>query len=484
QWNADKIGVTVTDAPNSEMETLYQNVQYATPSTGTVATFDPVGNAIFFQDAAEVVTFAAYAPYASAPEADGSVAFNTFDYNTADTQEKIDFLFASGAKASKSAPTVSFSDQTSAGGSDCSFHHKMAKLVLNVQVSTDDGFEADDILSAGITLNGLKHGGKFNINDGSVTIDEGVSSTFGDWDLVANGNKSYGTGSVTFSQILIPQDLTASPLFLDVTLGGQHFTNSTSIAPNLESGKAYSYTITVKKTELAVSGCTITDWETGDTGTGEAEMTNYINLSDLTGDTTVNADAILTGTTSYKITLAAGVTVTLHNATINRGGIVCNGDAKILLSGTNTVTSSSPGIEVGPSGTTLTIEGAGQLTVKGGYCAAGIGSNSYVTCGDIIINGGTVIVTGGECAAGIGSGWLASCGNITISGVNLSVKAGGSAACVGKGDSATSIGVIKVTNSTVTLDKSVGNAYFDPTPSDITGSTFRDAQTGEVITSF
>ncbi|MGM9694009.1 MAG: fimbrillin family protein [Alloprevotella sp.] len=331
--------------------------------------------------------------------------------------------------------------------------------------------------------------------------------------------------------------------------------------------------------------------------------TQKINLADLTEDTTVDADAILTGTTSYKITLAAGVTVALNNATIN-GGIVCNGDANILLVGTNTVTTSSgAGIQVGPDGTTLTIDGEGQLTATGGSRAAGIGSshlgtcgnitinggtvtttggkygagigsgNDNSTCGDIIINGGIVTATGGEYSAGIGSGFHLStcaniaitggtvtatggergagmgggwnstcaniaitggtvtatggeygagmgsgwdntcaniaitggtvtatggkygagigsgpegtCGDVTIDGVSgMSVKAGESAACVGMGLYG-SVGTIKVTNSTVTLDKSASSStYFDPTPSDITGSTFRDTQTGEVITSF
>ncbi|MGM9694010.1 MAG: hypothetical protein ACI3YC_03275, partial [Alloprevotella sp.] len=287
--------------------------------------------------------------------------------------------------------------------------------------------------------------------------------------------------------------------------------------PNLESGKAYSYTITVKKTGLEVSGCTITDWETGSTGSGVAEITNVINLSDLTGDTTVDADAILTGTTSHKITLNSGVTVALHNATIN-GGIVCERNAKILLFGTNTVTCNTDecaGIQAGIYGTTLTIDGEGELTVKGGNRAAGIGCGEDDACGNIIINGGTVTATGGEKAAGIGSGRGGTCGNIiinggtvtatgadlaagigsgcygycddiTINGVSgMIVKAGICAACVGTGFSAYVDGTIKVTNSTVTLDKSAtGSTYFNPTPSDTTGSTFRDAQTGEEITSF
>ena len=145
-WNADRIGVMVVDAPGTTttMGGKYKNVGYATTSTGTNADFTPMtaGGGIFFEDAFLEFTFAAYAPYASGanastlPGTDGKITVNTSNQPTTTEQEKVDYIHATGAKADKDSPTVSFTDNTAAGGSDCSFKHKMARLILKVRCRT------------------------------------------------------------------------------------------------------------------------------------------------------------------------------------------------------------------------------------------------------------------------------------------------------------------------------------------------------------
>ena len=128
---------------------------------------------------------------------------------------------------------------------------------------------------------------------------------------------------------------------------------------------------------------------------------NYdVNLNNYGNYTAWDGDA-LTGSTSGTVTIAAGASITLHNATIG-SGVVCNGSATITLVGTNNVTvpasTNMAGIRVGPEGTTLTIRGDGSLTVKGGSCSAGIGLSACyynTTGGDIVIEGGTITATGG-----------------------------------------------------------------------------------------
>lgn len=98
------------------------------------------------------VYFAAYAPYASGanastlPGTDGKITVNTSNQPTTTEQEKVDYIHATGAKADKDSPTVAFTDNTAAGGSDCSFKHKMARLILKVQVSNTDGFDDTAVL--------------------------------------------------------------------------------------------------------------------------------------------------------------------------------------------------------------------------------------------------------------------------------------------------------------------------------------------------
>ena len=267
-WNADQIGVWVKDAPTSDMETLYKNVLYTTTSTGATAEFTATtGEGIFFQDANETVTFAAYAPYQPSddnetlPGNNGKVDVKTDNMNTATDQEKIDFLFAEGAEASRASSTVSFTD-------DHSFHHKMAQLNVVFQTSETDGFEPDDIFGCSFNLGGLIHEGTFNVTDGTTAL---TGEPLDSWDI--SGCKyTDATTTRTYSLILLPQDLTNKALNVKVGIDGQTYSNSDAINPDLQAGYTYTYTITVKKSGLVVSGCTITPWASGSTGSGDAEM--------------------------------------------------------------------------------------------------------------------------------------------------------------------------------------------------------------------
>ncbi|HIX86050.1 MAG TPA: fimbrillin family protein [Candidatus Parabacteroides intestinigallinarum] len=267
-WNADQIGVWVKDAPTSDMETLYKNVLYTTTSTGATAEFTATtGEGIFFQDANETVTFAAYAPYQPSddnetlPGNNGKVDVKTDNMNTATDQEKIDFLFAEGAEASRASSTVSFTD-------DHSFHHKMAQLNVVFQTSETDGFEPDDIFGCSFNLGGLIHEGTFNVTDGTTAL---TGEPLDSWDI--SGCKYTDAATTrTYSLILLPQDLTNKALNVKVGIDGQTYSNSDAINPNLQAGYTYTYTITVKKSGLVVSGCTITPWASGSTGSGDAEM--------------------------------------------------------------------------------------------------------------------------------------------------------------------------------------------------------------------
>lgn len=111
------------------------------------------------------------------------------------------------------------------------------------------------------------------------------------------------------------------------------------------------------------------------TVTATFERSTTIDLSDATVDFTAIEGDVLTGSTSHTVTIADGAGITLSGATIS-GGIVCAGSAEITLVGTNNVSNtrySSAGIQIGGSGTTLTINGDGTLTANGGTDAAGIG---------------------------------------------------------------------------------------------------------------
>ena len=154
---------------------------------------------------------------------------------------------------------------------------------------------------------------------------------------------------------------------------------------------------------------------------------------------------VLTGSTSGTVTIAADAKITLSDVTIT-GGIVCNGTAEITLVGTNSVTGASQkaGIQVGGSGTTLTIKGDGSLTANGALHSAGIGlSRAWkvnATGGDIVIEGGNITANGSvndKWGAGIGTGVIyggtARIGNITIKGGSVKATGGSEANGIGTG---------------------------------------------------
>ena len=209
-----------------------------------------------------------------------------------------------------------------------------------------------------------------------------------------------------------------------------------------------------------------------------------------------------TNYTTSTVMVQDGETLRLNGATISTTsgpGIQCEGDATIILTGSNRVTASAegqPAIFIAP-GKTLTIQGEGSLTAEsttdgaagigGGWqgehstagidCGniviesgtitatgkgAGIGSGAYGTCGTITINGGTVTATGMD--AGIGSGYQGSCGNITINGGTVTATTGDTgAAGIGSGAYGTcgtiTIGGGIVTATGATYAAGIGSGY-------------------------
>ena len=195
------------------------------------------------------------------------------------------------------------------------------------------------------------------------------------------------------------------------------------------------------------------------------------DLATITADYEAKDGETLTGTlaSNVKISIADGATVKLKDVNITNlgvgfdwAGITCEGDATLVLEGTNTVCAGRgsdgynnyPGIWIAP-GKTLTIQGDGTLTAYSNAAspyAAGIGGGYKIACGNIVINSGTITATGGWDAAGIGGGNSASCGNITINGGTVTATGGDYGAGIGcgaAGENQGSCGNITISGGTV-----------------------------------
>ncbi len=210
-----------------------------------------------------------------------------------------------------------------------------------------------------------------------------------------------------------------------------------------------------------------------------------VDLAKLRGDRVLVDGEVATGTLGgkYKVSVADGATVALRKAKIDGlalgsgawAGLTCLGDATIVLEGKNVLQGfddDHPGLQAGPTNTTLTIRGSGLLEAfSGGYVvgagggnAAGIGGGYHVDCGDIAIRGGTVTAYGGDHASGIGckgtvhigggsvdayggnggSGIGLGCASVVIAGGTVRATGGHGAAGIGGGTGGLSCGPVTI----------------------------------------
>ncbi|MDM8307547.1 fimbrillin family protein [Phocaeicola salanitronis] len=229
----DEIGV-------SESRFGYTNVPYRWES----GKFTPAGTIIFFQDD-NPTTFSAYYPY----DADGGTLTATTDATAQQNQPAIDFLYATGATASTHNPEVNFTDDTDAGGTDCSFHHCMSQITLTFKEGS--GVDFSTIQPTGYTLSGLMLTGSFDTTTGTAETDDATAAQ--DLDMTLTN------GALTSSVILFPQ--TKASIGLSVYYNSQPYTATLTIPDGaLKAGNNYTYTVTVRNKDLTVSSATISDW--------------------------------------------------------------------------------------------------------------------------------------------------------------------------------------------------------------------------------
>lgn len=225
EWNGDKIGVMVSpktgvnDNDDTKMKSLYRNVGYQATTNGQTSDFEKLSNGIFIENKSdEDIVFSAYAPYydnqneAELPGDEGKITVDTRVQVGETGQTAVDCMYAYGATADYSNPTIEFSG-------DNAFKHQMARLIL--EIKTGAGFDDPSVLEGGeITLGGLIHDGTFDAVNGGVTVNEGATAD-SDWILcegttgTTNVLYDYDNASttLTLTMILIPQSLTGALSF-------------------------------------------------------------------------------------------------------------------------------------------------------------------------------------------------------------------------------------------------------------------------------
>ena len=244
QWrDGDEIGV-------SESRFGFTNVPYVM----TNGKFEPARETIFFLDD-EPTTFSAYYPY----NAKGGTLITT-DNAAQQNQPDIDFLYATGATASTHNPEVNFTDDTDAGGQDCSFHHCMSQITLTFEAGS--GVDFSTIQPESYTLSGLVLTGSFDTETGIAKADANAQEA----DLAMELD-----GTLKSSVILFPQD--KASIGMTVVFNGNKYNATLEIPEDaLTAGNNYTYTVTVRNKDLSIGSAEITDWNPVSGGEVNAEL--------------------------------------------------------------------------------------------------------------------------------------------------------------------------------------------------------------------
>ena len=242
--NNDAIGVYVT----STGYTIGNNVKYTTTGDGKFISDNP----IYFADARETVNFNAYYPYQENVDGNGIVN----NWNMAEVKEgepcPADFLFATGATATKSSPQVQFTG-------DNQFKHCMSMIRLTFKAG--DGINPyNAILKNQLKLKGIYKTGSINTQTGEVTIygDRGIYESDVD-------NKSLKNGA-TCEFIVFPQSLDNNKMDieLEVADNGTINTYTTSLTSStnneFKGGYLYTYPIRINNTGVVIENAGITAW--------------------------------------------------------------------------------------------------------------------------------------------------------------------------------------------------------------------------------
>ncbi|MGN0225202.1 MAG: fimbrillin family protein [Prevotella sp.] len=234
--NGDAIGVSVA----STGKTSGTNVKYSYNGREFV-TLEP----IYFSDM-ETVTFNAYYPFSgTSGTAETTIVASTSDQTK---QKDFDFLFASGATASITAPEVSFT------GDHC-FRHCMSQLTFSFVAG--DGIEDLSKLTS-YKVEGLVMEGTFNTSDGvAAASNADAANLTTELTGLASGTSYTAAPLVLFPQLPADRKFNVTIVYDGITYRGEL---SIPSSQGLTAGNCYAYNIIINKTSINVSKAQIIQW--------------------------------------------------------------------------------------------------------------------------------------------------------------------------------------------------------------------------------
>ena len=228
--NDTKVKVQVTDNATSDAVT-YDPVEYTADGNGGL---DAGANKQFYPVSGSTVDIYAYYP------SNAASAFEVAsDQSDDDAYKTSDLMWAKIMGISK----TSTDEQRK-----LTFSHKLSKIVVTLQKG--DGISDDEINAAALTLKSVKYKGTFTASTGGFTADDATQDI-----IIANN-----AGTTAHAAIVVPQDMGGKEL--EIKIGSATKTYTFPASSNFAVGTHNDYTITVKKSGIAVTS-SIGTWNNG-----------------------------------------------------------------------------------------------------------------------------------------------------------------------------------------------------------------------------
>ena len=261
--NDEMEGVTIdgVDQHNNAVNLKYTR----TPANA----WDGGATAFRFKNPADVtVNFRAYYPYTADADIkdgaekkkDGTIAFDATDQSL-EGQVKFDFLFADKDKdgkassGSKNSPNVNFQ-----------FAHSMTKIIIALKA---DGSSVTNLGTMEPTLKGLKAKGTFSLANGVVVLADDAAVV--DLRLSNQTETADNTAAKQSFVAIVPPQTASADVFLTIASDGDSYLSAKILSgKELEAGKCYTVTVTVKKLELVVESSDIKPWTPENGGNSDA----------------------------------------------------------------------------------------------------------------------------------------------------------------------------------------------------------------------
>lgn len=210
-------------------------------------TFSPMSadQTVYFPVNGSRVRFAAYYPYQALT--DNCYKVDLTAQPSLDDQAAFELLWTGVTTAC---------DKTQASVA-LNFDHQYAKISLSVK--NGKGITREELKQIVITMTEMQLTADFNVLTGEITPTGNVGElTFNLWAPDGSGQTA----------LVLPTEADAQRV-VNFTLGSDTFVWNVG-EKQFDAGREYSYTVTVNRTPLGITA-SITDWETGEGGTGDAE---------------------------------------------------------------------------------------------------------------------------------------------------------------------------------------------------------------------